>query len=66
MSRLRRLVVSDRWFFITWRLLPWRGIVSLAEFPILAQVIRERRTQHEFWLTVWVFLPDHWHALICP
>ena len=29
MSRLRRLVVSDRWFFITCRLLPTRGILKV-------------------------------------
>ena len=39
MSRLRRLVVSDRWFFITCRLLPRRRILSVAEFATLAQVI---------------------------
>jgi len=66
MSRLRRLVVSDRWFFITCRLLPRRGILSPVEFATLAQVIGERRAQHEFLLTAWVFLPDHWHALIYP
>jgi len=26
MSRLRRLVISDRWFFATRRVLPWRHI----------------------------------------
>ena len=66
MSRLRRLVVSDRWFFVTCRLLPRRRMLSPTEFATLAQVIRERRAEHGFLLTAWVFLPDHWHAIFYP
>ena len=66
MSRLRRLVVSDRWFFITCRLLPRRRILSDSEFATLAEVIVERREEHGFVLTAWVFLPDHWHAIFYP
>lgn len=66
MSRLRRLVVSDRWFFITCRLLPRRQILSPSEFATLAQVIGERRAEHGFALAAWVFLPDHWHAIFYP
>jgi len=66
MSRLRRLVVSDRWFFITCRLLPGRRILSDSEFAILARVIDERRAEHGFVLTAWVFLPNHWHAIFYP
>jgi len=66
MSRLRRLVVSDRWFFISCRLLPRRGILSTSEFACLAEVIHERREKHRFLLSAWVFLPDHWHAIIYP
>ncbi len=66
MSRLRRLMVSDRWFFITCRLLPRRRILSPPEFVMLAQVIRERRVEHGFFLTAWGFLPDHWHAIFYP
>ena len=66
MSRLRRLVVSDRWFFITCRLLPRRGMFCPAEFACLARVIRERRKEHGFRLSAWVFLPDHWHAIFYP
>jgi hypothetical protein len=65
-SRLRRLVVSDRWFFITCRLLPRRRVLSPLEFATLAAVIDERRTKHGFLLTAWVFLPDHWHAIFYP
>jgi REP element-mobilizing transposase RayT len=66
MSRLRRLVVSDRWFFITCRLLPRRRILSDSEFAALARVIQERHEEHGFLLSAWVFLPDHWHAIFYP
>src|SRR5208283_252382 len=45
MSRLRRLVLSDSWFFITCRVLPWRGILTASEFACLGEVIHERREQ---------------------
>ena len=66
MSRLRRLAVSDPWFFITCRLLPRRRIFSASEFDCLAHVIHERRAQHGFLLTAWVLMPDHWHAIFYP
>ena len=66
MSRLRRLVLSDRFFFITCRLLPHRQILEQREFECLARVVSERRAKHGFLLTAWVFLPDHWHAVLYP
>ena len=66
MSRLRRLVLSGRYFFLSCRVLPARAKLSEAEFAILPQVIRERRQQHGFFVTAWVFLPDHGHAIIYP
>ena len=66
MSRLRRLVVSDRFFFVTCRLLPRREKLQGSEFERLAHVVRERREKYHFLLTAWVFLPDHWHAIIFP
>ena len=66
MSRLRRMVRSDRFFFITCRLLPRRARLAEGEYEILAQVIRERRDEHRFLLTAWVLLPDHWHAIFFP
>ena len=51
MSRLRRLMVSDRWFFITCRLLPRRRILAREEFALLARVIRARRAERRFLLT---------------
>ena len=29
-------------------------------------MIGERRVEHGFLLTAWVFLPDHWHAIFYP
>jgi putative transposase len=66
MSRLRRLVVSNRFFFITCRLLPNRGSLSECELELLARVIRQRRQKYHFLLTAWVLLPDHWHAIFFP
>jgi putative transposase len=58
--------VSDRWFFVTCRLLPGRRILSASEFARLARVIQERRAEHGFLLTAWVFLPDPGHAIFYP
>ena len=66
MSRLRRLVVSGRFFFISCRLLPRRGRLTESEFERLARVVRERREKYHFLLTAWVFLPDHWHTIFFP
>ena len=66
MSRRRRRVVSNRFFFITGRLLPHRGRLSEPEFELLARVIRERRQKYHFLLTAWVLLPDQGHAIFFP
>ncbi len=66
MSRLRRLVLSDRYFFITCRVLPHRKALEESEFECLAKVVAERREKHGFLLTAWVLLPDHWHAIFYP
>ncbi len=66
MSRLRRLVLPDRFFFVTCRVHRLRKNLSEGEFECLAEVIRERRKVRGFLLTAWVFLPDHWHAIIYP
>ena len=59
-------MVSDRWFFVTCRVLPRRGILSESEFACLARVIHERREEHGFLLRAGVLLPDHGHAIIYP
>jgi REP element-mobilizing transposase RayT len=64
MSRLRRLVLSDRYFFVTCNLQLTRESLQEADFRILARVTSARRIGHEFLLTAWVFLPDHWHTVM--
>ncbi|HET9179468.1 MAG TPA: transposase [Terriglobia bacterium] len=66
MSRLGRLVLSDRFFFVSCRLARDCGPLSEPEFEQLARVVSERRNEHGFLLTAWVFLPGHWHAIIFP
>jgi REP element-mobilizing transposase RayT len=66
MSRLRRIVLSDRFFFITCRVYRPPGKLNESEFSILAEVVRERRKKHRFLLTACVFLPDRGHAIIFP
>jgi putative transposase len=63
-SRLRRLVLSDRYFFVTCNLLRTRTLLNDPDFEILARVIDARRRQHGFLVSAWVFLPDHWHAIL--
>ncbi len=66
MSRLRRMVLSDRFFFLPCRVLPTRRPPSESEFATLAQVMLERRKRHGFLLTAWVFLPAQVHAILYP
>ncbi|HUZ46050.1 MAG TPA: transposase [Terriglobia bacterium] len=69
MSRLRRLVVSNRYFFVTCNLRKDGDPatqMSEADFAGLASVIAATRLTLRFQLTAWVFLPDHWHAVIFP
>ena len=46
MSRLRRLVLSDRYFFVTCNLLRTRGKLHDDDFKTLARVIAGRRAEH--------------------
>ncbi|MCL5005607.1 MAG: transposase [Acidobacteria bacterium] len=66
MSRLRRPFLSDRYFFITVRLLRRREKMTDADFVLLAQAFNRVRSLHPLLLTAWVFLPDHWHAICAP
>ena len=66
MSRLRRPFLSDRFFFLTVRLLEGRTEMADGDFQIRAQALRETRQRQGFRLTAWVFLRDHWHAILYP
>jgi putative transposase len=65
-SRLRRPYLSDRFFFITVRLLERRRKLDDADFERMALSICRARAEHSFFLTAWVFLPNHWHAILAP
>ncbi|MGH9455640.1 MAG: REP-associated tyrosine transposase [Terriglobia bacterium] len=66
MSRLRRLVLCDRFFFVTCRVFHGHSHLGESEFELLAEAIQSRRAAQGFRLTAWVFLPDHWHAILFP
>jgi REP element-mobilizing transposase RayT len=37
-----------------------------ADFRWLARAFNRARPLHPFYLTAWVFLPDHWHGIAAP
>ena len=65
MSRLRPFL-SDRYIFVTVNLLKSRTKLQESDYQRLALSISRMRVKHRFGLTAWVFLPDHWHAIIYP
>jgi putative transposase len=65
-SRLRRLFLSDCYFFVTYNLSRERSLLGETDFASLAESIASARTAHPFLLTAWVFLPDHWHGIVYP
>lgn len=64
MSRLRRLTLTDKWFFVTCNIFRARSPFGLEDFEILATALDRVRTRRAFFLMGYVFMPDHWHALI--
>jgi REP-associated tyrosine transposase len=61
------LVVSDRYFFVTCNVhrdAHGKSCMTEEDFAELAAVIVSTRERLKFLLTAWVFLPDHWHAVI--
>jgi len=36
------------------------------DFTLLARAFNRARASHRFFLTAWVFLPDHWHGIVAP
>ena len=65
-SRLRRPFLSNRYFFITVRLVKTRTQLADADFASLALAFNRGRVMRPFYLTAWVFLPDHWHIICAP
>ncbi|HTV54501.1 MAG TPA: transposase [Terriglobia bacterium] len=66
MSKLRRPFLRDRYFFISVRLLKRRNNITDPDFALLVCAFNRARRLQPFWLTAWVFLPDHWHAIFAP
>jgi len=66
MSRLRRPFLYDRYSFVTVKRLPSRADLEDADFERLASSLARMGRKHGYALTAWVFLPDHWHAIIYP
>jgi REP element-mobilizing transposase RayT len=66
MSRLRRLELHSRFFFITCNLK--RGVRPFhdAEFKLLAKAMTSVRRKAPFALCGYCFMPDHWHAIALP
>ncbi len=61
-----RPFLSDRFFFVTVRLLKGRTELSDAHFRCLALAFNRTRHMHPYFLTAWVFLSDHGHAICAP
>jgi len=66
MSRLRRPFLYDRYFFVTVPLLKSRRGLQDPDFSRLAYALARMRRKHGFLVAAWVFLRDHWHAIIYP
>jgi hypothetical protein len=59
-------VLPDRFFFITCRPLAPRRLLVDGEVECFVRLVSERRQEHGFLLTAWVFLPEYWHAIFFP
>jgi hypothetical protein len=42
------------------------GSIRTGRFAVLARAFYRARALHPFYLTAWVFLPDHWHCIGAP
>ncbi len=65
-SRLRRLFLAGKIFFVTCNVLRTHAAFGEQEFALLAGVFGRVRRRRGFLLTGYVFMPDHWHGLIFP
>ncbi len=66
MSRLRRLQLTGRIFFVTCNVLRRRRKFDDSDFEALAKTVDAVRVRREFLLAGYTFMPNHWHALIVP
>ena len=66
MAKVRRLLVSDRIFFVTVNLRQSVAFLQEEELPLIVTALTESRRRMRFLLGGYVIMPDHWHALIWP
>lgn len=66
MSRVHRLKVSDRMFFVTVNLRQSLARFTDAEYALIAASLDETRRRLGIALCGYVLMPDHWHALLWP
>ena len=64
MSHVRRLLTTDRVFFVTVNLRRNIPFLDPAEFPVVIEALEESRRRVSFLLCGYVLMPDHWHALL--
>jgi putative transposase len=63
-SNVRRLLLTNRIFYVTVRLRKSIPRFSPAEFPVLVAAVEKSRRKLGFLLAGYVLMPDHWHALL--
>ncbi len=64
MSRVKRLLLTSRTFFVTVNLRKNLTKFTEEEFSLLLAAMEESRRKLSFSLYGYVLMPDHWHALI--
>ena len=64
MSNVKRLLLTNRTFFVTVNLRKNLPKFTAEEFPLLLEAIEESRQKLSFSLCGYVLMPDHWHVLI--
>jgi putative transposase len=63
-SNVRRLLTSDKIFFVTVRLRKKLALLAQEEFPLVIGAIEGSRRKLGFLWCGYVLMPDHWHALV--
>ena len=66
MSRLRRIELTDRIFFVTTNLQPRAAAFSPAERTLLLDALDTERRRKVFYLYGYVIMPSHLHLLLDP
>src|SRR5258708_39739792 len=66
MSRLRRIALTDRIFFITTNLQPNAAPFSPRERTLLLEALDMERRRTSFYLYGYVVMPSHLHLLLDP